>query len=148
VIFARECGIAETLIPRDGHIARLCPGPLQNIDEVHAGRLHVDGELIVPVEDGPARARRKLSFVGAVFVTVALNSKHELAADMLLITDGLPDGLDDELMEGAERGFASLPKPRRKDGEKVAEAIRTAVRRAADQAWGKKPIVKVAVVRV
>ncbi|HUR42794.1 MAG TPA: ribonuclease J, partial [Aestuariivirga sp.] len=61
--FAASCGIAETLIPRDGHIAKLCPGPVQNVDEAHAGRLHVDGRLIVPAEDGPARQRRKLSFV-------------------------------------------------------------------------------------
>jgi len=30
----------------------------------------------------------------------------------------------------------------------VIETIRTAIRRAADQVWGKKPITKVMVVRV
>jgi len=147
-LFARECGIAETLIPQDGHIARLCPGPVENIDEAPAGRLHVDGRLIVPVEDGPARARRKLSFVGIVFVAVVINAKMELADDPQVIADGLPGGFEEELLEAVEQGFASIPKPRRKDDDKVAEPIRTAVRRAADQAWGKKPIVKVAVSRV
>ncbi|HUR43071.1 MAG TPA: MBL fold metallo-hydrolase RNA specificity domain-containing protein, partial [Aestuariivirga sp.] len=146
--FAASCGIAETLIPRDGHIAKLCPGPVQNVDEAHAGRLHVDGMLIVPAEDGPARQRRKLSFVGAVFVTVVINAKLQLAGDIQMITDGVPQGLKEEMLEAADQAFASMPKPRRQDDAQVIETIRTSIRRAADQVWGKKPITKVGVVRV
>ncbi|MBC8038778.1 MAG: ribonuclease J [Rhizobiales bacterium] len=146
--FAESCGIAETLIPRDGHIARLCPGPVQNVDEAHAGRLHVDGRLIVPAADGPARQRRKLSFVGAVFVTVAIDAKLQLAGDIQIITDGVPPGLEEEMLEAADQAFTSMPKPRRKDDAQVIETIRTSIRRATDQVWGKKPITKVAVVRI
>ncbi|MBI2719535.1 MAG: ribonuclease J [Rhizobiales bacterium] len=146
--FAASCGIAETLIPRDGHIAKLCPGPARIVDETHAGRLHVDGRLIVPAEDGPAKQRRKLSFVGIVLVSIALDDKQQLAGEIKLITDGLPAGLDDELLDAADQALSSTPKPRRKDDEQVAEAIRTAIRRAADTIWGKKPVVKVAVLRV
>jgi ribonuclease J len=146
--FAQSCGIAETLIPSDGHIARLCPGPVQNIDEAHAGRLHVDGRLVVPAEGGPAKQRRKLSFVGAVFVTVAIDTKLQLAGDIQIVTDGVPAGLEEEVLEAADQAFASMPKPRRKDDAQVIETIRTSVRRAADQVWGKKPITKVMVVRV
>ena len=146
--FAESCGIVETLIPRDGHIARLCPGPVRNVDEAHAGRLHVDGRLIVPAEAGPAKQRRKLSFVGAVFVTVAIDAKLQLAGEIQIITDGVPAGLGEEMLEAAEQAFASMPKPRRKDDAQVIETIRTSIRRAADQVWGKKPITKVAVVRV
>ena len=147
-IFAQDCGIADVVIPRDGHIIKLCPGPLRDIDEAHFGRLHVDGKLIVPSEDGPAKQRRKLSYVGAVFVTVAVNGKQELAADIQLITDGLPFGLQAELLETAENAFGSTLKPRRKDANQLAEIIRTGIRRTADQIWGKKPIVKVSVVMV
>jgi len=147
-IFAKENGIADVLIPRDGHITKLVPGPLRHVDEAPFGRLHVDGRLIVPSDDGPAKQRRKLSFVGAVFVTVVINAKQELAADIELVTDGLPMGLEDDLLEAADKAFGSSPKPRRKDTNALADTIRTAVRRSADQIWGKKPIVKVAVVQV
>lgn len=146
--FARTCGIPEVLIPLDGHIARLCPGPLRNVDETHFGRLHVDGRLIVPSDDGPARQRRKLSFVGAVFVSLAVNGRQDLAAALQVMIDGVPAGLDDELLEAAETAFDSTPKPRRKDDGQLADAIRTAIRRTAEQIWGKKPVVKVAVLRV
>ena len=147
-IFAQSKGIRDVLIPRDGTITRLAPGPLEDIDEAPCGRLHVDGRLIVPAEDGPAKQRRKLSFVGIVFVSVVIDAKAELAADIDLITDGVPAGLDGDLLEAAENAFGSTPKPRRKDVNQLAETIRTAVRRAADQAWGKKPIVKVSVAKV
>ncbi|MFO1123236.1 MAG: ribonuclease J [Hyphomicrobiales bacterium] len=146
--FARSCGIDDVMIPRDGHIYKICPGPTRDVDEAPCGRLHVDGRLIVPVEDGPARQRRKLSFVGAVFVSVVLNAKQELASDISLIADGVPMGLEDDLREAAENALGSTPKPRRRDQGQLAETIRTAVRRAADMAWGKKPIVKVAVLQL
>ena len=147
-IFGKSCGIEDILIPKDGHIARLAPGPLRNVDEAHFGRLHVDGRLIVPSEDGPARQRRKLSNVGAVFVTLAVNGKQDLAADIHVIADGIPAGLDDSLLQAAEAAFDSTPKPRRKDDGQLTETIRTTVRRAAEAQWGKKPVVKVVVVRV
>lgn len=147
-IFAQSKGIRDVLIPRDGTITRVAPGPLEDIDEAPCGRLHVDGRLIVPAEDGPAKQRRKLSFVGIIFVSVVIDAKAELAADIDLITDGVPAGLDGDLLEAAENAFGSTPKPRRKDVNQLAETIRTAVRRAADLAWGKKPIVKVSVAKV
>ena len=140
-----DCGIRDVLSPRDGHIFKLAPGPLRDVDEAPFGRLHVDGRLIVPVDDGPARQRRKLSFVGAVFVGVVLNVKQDLAADIDLITDGLPMGLEDDLREAAENAIGSSPKPRRRDRNQLAETIRVSVRRAADMAWGKKPVVKVSI---
>jgi ribonuclease J len=147
-MFARSCGIAQALIPRDGQIMRLAPGPLEAIDEAPVDRLHVDGRLIVPGTDGPARQRRKLSIVGCVFVALVVNEKLNLADDIQVITDGLPAGLDDELADSADDAFASMPKPRRRDDEVIAETLRSAVRRAAEQLWGKKPVCKVIVQRV
>ena len=102
----------------------------------------------MPSEDGPAKQRRKLSYVGIIFVSVVIDGKAELAADIELISDGIPAGLDGELLDAAKRAFGSTPKPRRKDVNQLAETIRTAVRRAADLTWGKKPIVKVSVAKV
>ncbi|WP_395685126.1 ribonuclease J [Aestuariivirga sp.] len=146
--FAITRGITDVMIPRDGRILRLAPGLLEEIDEAPFGRLHVDGRLVVPGEDGPARQRRKLAVVGTVFVSVVVNVRNDLAAPIELLTDGVPQGLETELLEASEQAFGSTPKPRRKDRAALAETIRTAVRRAADLTWGKKPIVKVIVTEV
>lgn len=146
--FAHAQGIREVLIPRDGFITRLAPGALEHIDEAPFGRLHVDGRLIVAGEDGPAKQRRKLAFNGIVFVSLVIDGKGEPAAEIDVLTDGVPPGLEGELLSAAEKAFGATPKPRRKDRAGLAETIRTAVRRAADINWGKKPIVKVSVVQV
>ena len=41
----------------------------------------------------------------------------------------------------------SIPRVRRKDIELVAKSVRRAVRAAANEAWGKKPIVTVFITR-
>ncbi len=146
--FAKSKGIKETLILEDLKIARLCPGPAEIIDEAPGGRLHLDGKLIVDSEDGPAKMRRKLSFAGIVFLTVVVTEKSELDDDIVLLADGIPDGLDEDLAEAAEKAFDSMPRSRRKDDVTVAETLRNAVRREADNIWGKKPVCKVVVVRV
>jgi ribonuclease J len=146
--FAQSCGITETLILEDGKIARLAPHPLENVDEAYAATLHVDGKLVVAGVDGPAKERRKLSFVGIIVVGLAVDDRHQLADDPQVLLDGVPKGLQEELEEAVEAAFESMPKPRRKEDEVIAETIRSAVRRAAETAWGKKPVVKVLVTRV
>ncbi|MFO1033696.1 MAG: hypothetical protein U1E15_06355 [Hyphomicrobiales bacterium] len=104
--------------------------------------------MIVPGTDGPAKQRRKLSFVGLVVATVVVDDRQDLADDILIQCDGVPAGLDVEAEEAAETAFTSLPRPRRKDDASVEDAVRTGIRRALEARWGKKPVVKVAVVRV
>ncbi len=146
--FAKSKGIKETLILEDMKIARLCPGVPEIIDEAPGGRLHLDGKLIVDAVDGPAKFRRKLSFAGIVFLTVVINDKGELAEDIILIADGIPEGMEDDLAEAAEKAYENMPRGKRKDDGNVEEVIRTIVRRECDNIWGKKPVCKVVVVRV
>jgi ribonuclease J len=146
--FAKAHGIKETLILEDGMISRLCPGPVEVVDEASAGVMHVDGKLVVSAIDGPAKQRRKLSHVGMVIAQVLVDDHNQLAEDIELILDGVPQGLLDELALAAEKAFDSMPKHRRKDDELIEDAVKTAIRRAADMAWGKKPVAKVLVVRV
>lgn len=138
-----EAGIEETVMAENGDLIRLCPGPVQIVDEAPSGRLHVDGKLIVPALEGPAKFRRKLSFVGIVVASLVVDSKGALVSDIEIIADGLPAGLEERLRDAAETAFDSMPRPRRASDETVTETLRTAIRRAADAEWGKKPICRV-----
>ena len=94
------------------------------------------------------------AFVGLVGVSILLDGKHQLVRDPLIVLDGLPDETRDGtdmaelILEAVEDAFESLPRPRRRDDEAVKEALRTAVRRSADAAWGKKPICHVMIHRL
>ena len=143
VEFAEASGIGETLMAENGDLIRLAPGPAQIVDEMPAGRLHVDGKLIVPAIEGPARFRRKLSFAGIVVVSLVIDAKGTLVSDIEIVADGLPAGLDAKLKAAADEAYESMPRPRRQNDGTIIETVRTAIRRAADAEWGKKPICQV-----
>jgi len=151
---AQEEGVAVLRGVRNGVMARLAPGPAMIIDEVPVGRLMRDGTLLLREDDGPLRERRKLSFVGAVAVFLAVDRKGEMATDPQIVMHGIPHRDEDgrTFSEIAERAifnaFDGIPRPRRKDPRTVSEAVRRSVRAAINQAWGKKTLctVRIAVV--
>ncbi len=153
VALALEAGIPEALRIETGDVLRLAPGPAEVIDEAPSGRLHVDGRLIVPAIDGPARFRRKLAQVGIVFVSVVLDPKGQARCPVRIVGDGLPlnDASGEALLDGlemaAEDALDALPRKKRSDDD-IAETLRLAVRRTAFAAWGKRPVVHVAVHRL
>lgn len=151
--FARDCGISEALYVENGQMVRLAPGPAGIVDEAPAGSLHVDGRLIVPSADGPVKFRRKLSFVGIVFVSLLLDDRGDVTDDPQLVLDGLPtetgdgESMSERLLDALDRTLDSMPRGRRRDDNAVTETVRNALRREADALWGKRPIVHVAIHR-
>ena len=150
---ARECGVGDTQLVTDGKLLRLAPGPAMVVDDIPVGRLYRDGKLIVASGEGPVRERRKLSFAGIVMVALVLGRKGELVGDPDCAIDGVPveteqgESMEDVVLDAVEGTIESIPPARRKDIELVREAVRRAVRAAIDQEWGKKPVVKVLVLR-
>ena len=152
--FAEGCGIAATAQVMGGEVLRLCPGPVEVVDEAPGGRLHVDGRLIVPSIDGPARKRRKLSFVGVVAVSLVIDGHGKLADDPQAVLDGLPEDtgsgyeFHELVLDVTEEAFEAIPRKRRQIDDVVEDTLRTAIRRRLDTEWGKKPIVHVLIHRV
>jgi ribonuclease J len=150
---ARRLG-ANTLTCRNGDLVRIAPGAPQIIDEVPSGRLYKDGALLIPAETRTVADRRRLSFSGIVTVAMAVNDKGQLLADPEIELIGIPDStadgasMSDLAYDAALETFETLPKPRRRDPDSIAEAIRRGVRAAIAQHWRKKPNVSVHVVTV
>lgn len=146
---AATLGVPEVTSVRNGRMLRLAPGPAEIIDEAPHGRWYKDGKLIGTFETAGVSERRKLSFAGHVAVSVVLDSKFNIAGDPDLEAFGIPhadaDGedMEDLLFDAAIAAVESIPRARRKDPELVREAVRRAVRSAAEDAWGKKPITTV-----
>jgi ribonuclease J len=146
---AERLGVRQVVRARNGTMVRLLPGPAEIIDEVPVGRLYRDGAIVTRADDGQVRERRKLSFAGAVAVSLVLSDKGALLADPEVAVTGLP-ATDKEgtpftkIARDAVIGtIESLPKPKRKDQALVSEAVRRSVRAAVNQAWGKKPMCSV-----
>jgi ribonuclease J len=150
---ARRLG-TNVLLCRNGDLVKLAPGEPTVTDEVPAGRLYKDGALLIPAEGRTVAERRRLSFAGIVIVALALTDKGQLATNPEIELVGIPESsADGETMlevayTAAVETFESLPRPRRRDPDSVAEAVRRGVRAAIAARWGKKPLVIVQMLTV
>ncbi|WP_274628576.1 ribonuclease J [Arvimicrobium flavum] len=146
-------GIPDVAQVRNGDILRLWPGKPEIIDQVPFGRVFKDGLLMGSEEAMGIRDRRKLSFAGHVAVNVVLDDRYELAGDPDIVSIGVAqidaagEDMEDRMLDAAIGAVDSIPRQRRKDLDLVQEAVRRAVRGAANEAWGKKPLVTVFVTR-
>jgi ribonuclease J len=141
----RRVGIAHVARCRNGEVLRLASEGPEIIDEIPSGRLYKDGALLIPADGKTVQQRRKLSFAGMVFVALAITEKGALAADPEVDLMGIPeqdrDGSDmsEIAYDAVMTTIETLPKPRRRDPDAVAESVRRAVRAALAEQWRKKP---------
>jgi ribonuclease J len=144
---ARSLQVPEAIVLENGQMLRLAPGRAQLVDETPAGRLHLDGRILVSEGDGFARARRSLGFAGLIAVTLVLDHKGRIATEPTILFEGIPDPVRQPV--NAALGEAlRRHSPRRADEAALKEVVRLAVRRAAANAWGKKPVTRVEVIRL
>jgi ribonuclease J len=150
---ARRAGVPKVIVCRDGDLVRLAPQP-GIIDELPAGRLYKDGAFLIGAEQRTVADRRRLGFVGIVSVALTLSGKGELVTGPRVELTGVPDAdaagtpMLEIAHEALLEAFNSMPQPRRRDPDAVAEALRRAVRAAIGSAWKKKPICHVHVLTV
>jgi ribonuclease J len=150
---ARRAGVPKVITCRDGDLVRLAPDP-GIIDALPAGRLYKDGALLVGAQERTVPDRRRLGFAGIVSVALTLSHQGELVTGPRVELTGIPDAdaagapMLRIALESVLGAFNSMPKPRRRDPDAVAEALRRAVRSAISGAWKKKPICHVHVLTV
>ena len=133
-------GIPHAVFQKNGDLVRIAPGTPGKLAEVRAGRLVLDGDVIVPADGEAITMRRRLARDGLVIV--ALDGRG--AAQVHAI--GLP--LDEDyavFVEEAQSDVAAaLARLKgKRDRDATIEAARLAARRAAQRWSGKKPQVKV-----
>jgi ribonuclease J len=147
--FARGCGVPQSIVQKNGDVVRLAPDGPKKTDEAPVGELVLDGDVILPGGGSTMNERRRLSFGGIVTVAVPLDRRGALAGDVAVAVDGVPVEEDREAFlaqaadaaEGAARG-------QQREEAQLVEAVRLAVRRHATEFTGKKPVVRVLVVRI
>jgi ribonuclease J len=145
--------VKQTLIPRNGALIRLAPGPLEIVDNVEHGRLALDGHHLVPIGGEAIRDRQRIIHNGAAVVTLVLDRDGRLAADPRVALLGIEDAEDQadseaEVADEVRSAIGSLPRAQRNDDTAIAEAARVTVRRTIRSWHGKKPVTEVHLVRL
>jgi ribonuclease J len=144
---AKSLQVPEALVPANGRLYRLAPGPAELIDEVPSGRIHMDGRVMVPEGEGLAKARRSMSYAGLIAITLVLDGKGRPAADAAILTEGMPQTVESAVRVVVDEALRRH-NPKKTDSEELREMVRRAARRAAQDVWGKKPVTRVTLVEL
>ena len=139
---ARSLQVPQAMVPENGQMFRLAPGRPELIDEVPAGRIHMDGRILVGEGEGLSKGRRAMAFAGLLVVALVVDHKGRIAAPPVVLGEGMPEPVEEAVLKAVEE---TLDKNKRSDIDDLAENVRRAARRAAQDAWGKKPVTRVLV---
>ncbi|NIJ08669.1 ribonuclease J [Sphingomonas vulcanisoli] len=147
--FAREQGVPKGIVQQNGDLLRLAPDGPMKIGNERAGRLILDGDVILPADGATMNERRKIAVNGVISVTVALGKDGRIKGEAAVQIQGIPVEEDrEDFLADARDAAAEAAEKGGRDETKLRESIRLAVRRRATNWTGKKPIVDVAVIRV
>jgi len=154
--FAKSLQVPHAVTVRNGDMVELrSDGGGAVVDEVPAGRLHLDGKFLTPSNANSMRERRRLSFAGMIAVSLAVDETGALIGGPDVRACGVAEdhktpieAILDQLADVAEQRFDNLGRRTRKDPDAIEEEIRLAVRREINAIWGKKPQVDVMVLPV
>lgn len=146
--FGIECGVPQTIVQSNGDVLRLAPSGPEIIGRQSAGRLVLDGDVILPADGATMNERRKISLHGQISVAVALDGRGRVVGTPALRTQGVPVEEDKAAFmdEAADEAAAAAAKGS-SDQEALRERVRLAVRRTATRWTGKKPVVDVLIIR-
>ncbi len=147
--FAASLGVPRQIVQMNGDVVRLAPQGPKVVGRERAGRLVLDGDVILAANGTTINDRRKLAADGIISVAVALDKGNRAKARPQISVQGIPveEDRDDFIEDAAEAVLDALEKAPR-DEAKLKESIRLAVRRKATSWTGKKPVVDVLLMRV
>ena len=143
---ATELGVPEQVIPFNGAVIQLAPGPARILGEVPARRLALDGHFLIPLDDPDFQLRRRIGAEGLAVVSVVLGSRTgPVVTPDIRFYGVLGIGADEQLE--LEALVTDLLARESGDLGRLAERIRIAVRRRLRTLTGKNPIVDVRITR-
>lgn len=147
--------VPASIVMQNGAMLRLAPGAAEIIDEVPAGRLYLDGAALVAEGDVAVRDRKFLAEHGMIAVSLVVDAKGRIksgpdvrARGIAATTDKAYELALEELADAAEAAFGKLSVSDRTDEEAAEAAIAKAVRRAAERAFSKRPVVEAVVMTI
>ncbi|MHA1600232.1 MAG: ribonuclease J [Alphaproteobacteria bacterium] len=150
---ARACQVSQQIVGANGTLMRLAPAPAEIIDHVPAGYLALDGGRLMPLNHPVLRSRQRLAYNGAAAVTLVIGDDGLFQGQPIISAPGVLDE-DDEadklaiVIEAVTESLRRLSAAGRRDDKTVEETARLSVRRAFSRMLGKKPVIKVHLVRL
>jgi ribonuclease J len=153
VRLAKDAGIAA-LVATNGMMIDLTGDTPKVVDRIEAGRIYLDGSVLIGAMDGVVRDRIRMALNGHVTVTLIVDEDGEALGEPWVDNMGLPTkgrgGRDlSEVLEADLGAFvSSAGRKLMADDDQLEEALKRAVRQVAMEEIGKKPEVIVVISRL
>ena len=153
VKLANDAGIAA-LVATNGMMIDITGETPKVVERIEAGRIYLDGNVLIGAMDGVVRDRIRLALNGHVTVTLIVDEDGDALGEPWVDTMGLPTkghgGRDlAEVLEADLAAFiAAAGRKLMADDDKLEEALKRAVRQVAMEEIGKKPEVTVVISRL
>ncbi|WP_337190907.1 ribonuclease J [Qipengyuania algicida] len=135
-------GIPDAVIQQNGDLVRIAPGEPGKLAEVRAGRLVLDGDIIVPADGEAIAMRRRIAREGVLVVILDAQLPPRLEGIGLPLDEDY-DAFIAEARADIVKAIGKLKGAARSDVDEVREVARIAARRAANRWSGKRPQVRV-----
>ncbi len=150
---AKSCQVPDAIIPTNGQIIRLGPGPAEVVGEVPFGQWGLDGRTLRPMGQGAVKDRRKIGFSGVAVVTIVLDKGGRLLKEPQMSLLGLVDaheleGLAQQVGSLVADAVENMPKSARINDFEVTKVASQALRKCMNDQHGKKPMTEIHIVRV
>ncbi|MBT5765445.1 MAG: ribonuclease J [Kordiimonadaceae bacterium] len=152
--FAESLGYKKTIVPKNGFVIKLAPGPASVINEVHHGRLALDGGLLVENDDIGIVERRRIMHNGALIIHLTLNDDGFLLAPVEITALGIPNDADKGLInfidDKIHEALDIASRKHLQDDDVLKEIVRATARKASKRFSGKEtgPVTKVTLSRI
>ncbi len=151
--FARELGVPEVVLTRNGHMMRIAPGGPAFEEEVPVGRLALENGTLVPEGNDLFRARRRIVQHGTLAVSLVLDSYGSVLAPPAVANIGAVEPerferLRERLEDALTRAVEALEDEVVTEDERVREAARVTVRQTLGLSRHKRPVIEVQVTRL
>ena len=87
------------------------------------------------------------AIAGLIAITLVLDGKGRVAAEAAVLAEGMPEPVENAVQVAVDETLRRY-NPKKSGSEELRETVRRAARRAAQDAWGKKPVTRVTVVEL
>lgn len=152
--FAESLGYKNTVVPKNGLVIKLAPGPVGIVNEVQSGRLALDGSMLVENDDIGIVERRRIMHNGALIIHIVINSEGLLLAPLEITSLGIPNdadkGLEKYIDDKVHEALEIANRKHLQDDDVLKEIVRVTARKASKGFSGKQtgPVTKVTLSRI
>jgi ribonuclease J len=147
---AKKHGIKHVVIPENGTLIEITKDSAEIVDEVAAGRLALDGNMLLSFNHGSLKERFQLGTDGVASVVLVLNDKNNLGDIPKIAFQGLSvsGDLATAIHEEIEMLFHILSDSERLKDDVLTDRVQKIVQRVCQKTIFKKPMVITHVVRI